>query len=234
MFAKKKTLRHIEKKNSGSWLRDLILGGQDGLVNVLGVVLGVSAASQNQSIIIAAALAATFAESISMTAVEYTSMLAEHDYYESELEREKREIEEVPEDEIKEIHDIYYEKGFRNHQLDEIVKTITTDKNIWLNTMMKDELNLQPVEKTKVLISSGIVGVSSLIGSLIPVFPFFFLPRHLAIPACIIFSGAALFGIGVYKAKILVGIWWKSGLQMFLIGMGAAFVGYMIGLFFHV
>ncbi|HZY44053.1 MAG TPA: VIT1/CCC1 transporter family protein, partial [Anaerolineae bacterium] len=70
-------------------LSDVILGGQDGLVNVLGVILGVAAASSDPRIVIAAGLAATFAESISMGAVAYTTTMADRDFYLSEIEREK-------------------------------------------------------------------------------------------------------------------------------------------------
>ena len=84
-------------------LSDFILGSQDGLVNVLGVLLGVAVASQNPRIIIAAGLAATFAESISMAAVAYTSTLARRDHYVGEREREIREMRDLPDAERAEI-----------------------------------------------------------------------------------------------------------------------------------
>jgi VIT1/CCC1 family predicted Fe2+/Mn2+ transporter len=78
--------------SKSSWLSDVILGGQDGLVNVLGISLGLSAAGANTFIILAAGLAATITESISMGAVAYTSSIAERDRYLSEQARERREI----------------------------------------------------------------------------------------------------------------------------------------------
>src|SRR6202047_1645513 len=84
----------------GRQLRDIILGGQDGLVNVLGLVLGVAAATAQLRIIMAAALAAAFSESIAMGGVMYTSALAERDYYLAQLAKEQREVEEVPDVEI--------------------------------------------------------------------------------------------------------------------------------------
>src|SRR3989344_3306425 len=114
---------HVEE----SYLADVILGGQDGLVNVLGVILGVAAASGDQRIIIAAGLAATFAESVSMGAVAFTSMLARRDFYEAELAREKREMVEVPEVETEEIREIYRKKGFKGKLLEQIVEKITSD-----------------------------------------------------------------------------------------------------------
>jgi len=77
-------------------LADVILGGQDGLVNVLGIVLGVAAATSDPRIVLVAGLAATFAESVSMAAVAYTSTLAETSHYESEREREYRHVRMVP------------------------------------------------------------------------------------------------------------------------------------------
>src|SRR5512141_2396254 len=87
-------IRDHHKRASG--LSDIILGGQDGLVNVLGVILGVAAATHDSSIVIVAGLAATFAESVSMGAVAYTSTLADSDLYESEREREHRHVHLIP------------------------------------------------------------------------------------------------------------------------------------------
>ena len=101
-----------EEYKGSSNLRDIILGGQDGLVNVLGIVLGLAVASQDLRIILAGGLAATFAESVSMAAVVYTSTRAQQSFYESELTREKREIKEVPEMEVEEVREIYRKKGF--------------------------------------------------------------------------------------------------------------------------
>jgi VIT1/CCC1 family predicted Fe2+/Mn2+ transporter len=108
----------------GSRLRDIILGGQDGLVNVLGIVLGATTAGADRRILIAVALAATFAELLSMGAVAYTSRLAERDHYLSEL----REIRDCPEAERAEVREIYRNKGFDGALLDAIVDRITSDK----------------------------------------------------------------------------------------------------------
>src|SRR5512135_3227175 len=111
-----------------SRLSDIILGGQDGLVNVLGVILGVAAATSDSRIVLVAGLAATFAESVSMGAVAYTSTLAEAEFYESEREREYRHINEVPNLEKEEIRKIYSEKGFEGKLLERIVETITANQ----------------------------------------------------------------------------------------------------------
>src|SRR5512136_1054198 len=114
-----------------SALADIILGGQDGLVNVLGVILGVAAATSDPHLVLVAGLAASFAESVSMGAVAYTSTLAEADFYESERAREYRHIQEVPKLEREEVRSIYEDKGFHGELLERIVDTITRDEDVW-------------------------------------------------------------------------------------------------------
>ena len=220
-------LGELSRKSQGNTLSDMILGGQDGLVNVLGVILGVAAASGNMRIIIAGGLAATFAESISMAAV--TSKMAERDHYFAELEREKREIIELPDREEAEIREIYAAKGFSGKLLDDIVKHIISDDKRWLDQMMTDELGLIEISQKEIYISSLVVGFSALAGSFIPLTPYFFLPIQSALVVTLIISAVVLFIVGFYKAKLTVGQPAKSGIQMAIIGMTAAIAGYLIG-----
>lgn len=214
----------------GSRISDVILGGQDGIVNVLGVVLGVAAASGNSRIIIAAALATTFAESLSMAAVAYTSTLADRDFYKGQVEREKEHIRKFSAIEREEIRRIYGAKGFTGKQLDEIVDTITSDEQRWVDVMLAEELKVSPVEERGLLKTAVIVGFAAVIGSLIPVAPFFGLPVWTAAWGAIALAGASLFAVGAYKSSVLgVGIWWRSGLQMLVIGLVTALVSYAIG-----
>ena len=213
-------------------MRDLILGGQDGLVNVLGVILGVSAAGGSHAVLAAASIAAAFAESVSMTAVAYTSTMAEKDRYEKERQREYAEIEKNPEEEKSELREIYYKKGFRGKLLEKIIKTVSKNKDIWVENMMDDELKLQPIDTSQLIHSSILVGVAALIGSFIPILPFILILDKNAPIVAIFVSSIALFSIGAIKAKISVGIWWKSGTQMVVIGLGAAFLGFIIGKIF--
>jgi len=202
------------------------------LVNVLGVILGVAAATNSYKIIVAAGMAATFAESISMAAVALTSKMAERDHYYSELEREKHEIKKMPLLERKEVKDIYKTKGFQGKTLNSIVKHITSNNEQWLKFMMKEELELIEIKNKDIYIGSFVVGFSALVGSFVPITPFFFLPIKLAIAWSLIVSAIVLLLIGIYKAKATIGNPFKTGLQMVLIGMGAALAGYYIGHFF--
>jgi predicted membrane protein (TIGR00267 family) len=215
-------------------LAEVILGGQDGLVNVLGVILGIAAATRDVRIVIAAGLAATFAESISMGAVAYTSALAEHDLYRSERAREHRHIHLAPDVEVEEIRDIYRRKGFEGETLEKIVEVITSNPDVWVDVMMAEEFQLTPPEKTQALRSALIVGFSALAGSLIPLFPFFFWSVNLSIWISILIAALTLFIVGFYKARVTVGKPFRSGLQMAVIGTVSALAGYLVGLIFKV
>jgi len=229
----------VPRGGIGRSLRDIILGGQDGLVNVLGLVLGVAAATAQLRIIMAAALAATFSESIAMGGVAYTSALADRDYYLAQMAKEQREVEEVPDVETEEVREIFRDKGIHGELLERVTKEITSDKKVWVDVMMRDELHLAPVSDKGVVRRALVTGFSTLIGSLIPLIPFLFVPLFgisvtaatiMAVPLC----AAVLFGVGAYKALTLVGDWRISGLQMTLIGMVSAAAGYGIGRLLHV
>ncbi len=229
------SINHKEGHKTSFSLPEIILGGQDGLVNVLGIILGVGAATSDSRIVIIAGLAATFAESVSMGAVAYTSKLAEADYYQSEYEREKWEIENMPEGEKDEIRNLYKKLGFAGKLLDDIVRQITSNKETWLEAMMTQELKLEPVVRKEALGDGIIVGISALIGSFIPLTAFFFLSVRSATILSLVVSSVTLFIVGYYKAKVTLGrSLIKQGIEMMAIGMVSALVGYLVGSLFKI
>jgi predicted membrane protein (TIGR00267 family) len=226
--------RHDDPHRYTSALADIILGGQDGLVNVLGIVLGIAAATSDPRIVLVAGLAATFAESISMAAVAYTSTLAETAHYESEREREYRHVRLVPAVEREEIRSIYQQKGFEGELLDQIVDKITADEDIWVGVMMAEEHQLIPTSRKDAFRSAFVVGFAAVVGSLIPLIPFLFLDVRTSIWTSLLVSAVTLYIVGVYKARTTVGNPGKSGLEMAVIGTVSALVGYLVGLLLKV
>jgi len=225
--------RPREAHRRSNWLRDVILGGQDGLVNILGIILGVIAGGGSDTVLLTAGFAAAITESISMGAVGYTSSISERDYYEAERAREVKEIAAMPETERQEVRDIYASKGFTGELLENVVDTITTNRDIWLATMMDEELHLQPVETRDILRAAVVITLATLVGHLLPLLPFAVLSRTPALVLAIVVSALALFGVGVYSALTLVGDWRRNGLKMVAIGLGAAGVGFLVGRLFN-
>ncbi len=217
-------------------LSDFILGSQDGLVNVLGVLLGIAIAAHQQAlaspfrIVIAGALAATFAESISMGAVAYTSTLARRDHYLKEREREEREMRDLPDLERQEVREVFESWGFQGQKLEEVTDQIVSNPKAWLEFMMSFELGLSPVDKSTARRSAVLVGIAAIFGSLIPLVPFLVFPSDLVagMASSVIVAAVALFFIGWYKAKTTVGRPARSGLEMLVIGILAAVAGFLI------
>jgi VIT1/CCC1 family predicted Fe2+/Mn2+ transporter len=216
-------------QRNGSGLSDIILGGQDGLVNVLGVILGVAAATSDPHLVLVAGLAATFAESVSMGAVAFTSTLADADYYDSEFKRELRHIEQAPKLEREEVMHIYSQKGFKGDLLEHIVDTITTNPDVWVAVMMSEEHQLSPIDRKNAWKTALVVGISAIVGSLIPLAPFAFLPVITSMWVSLIITALILFAVGAYKARVTVGHPGRSGLEMALIGTLSALVGFAVG-----
>lgn len=212
-------------------LSDFILGSQDGLVNVLGILLGLTVATHDIRIIYIAALAALAAESISMGAVAYTSTRARRQLYLAEQAKEIAEMRDLPDIEREEIRVIFRGWGFEGADLEEMVRKIETKPKAMLDLMMAFELHLAPVPEDQPRNSAATVLAATVVGSVIPLIPYFILPTDVVEAAyiSIVLSIGMLFMVGWYEARTTIGSTWGSGLRMVLIGMGAGLGGFLIG-----
>ncbi len=232
MVDEKEFEKHQKERlgSRGKIFPEIILGSQDGIVNTLGVILGISAASSDIRVILAGALAAAFAESISMGAVAYTSKLSEYENYISELNKEKEEIKKHPEIEKEEVRRILKSWNVNEKDTESIVNIISNHEEAWAQIMVSHELGLQKVEPTKPIIFSFVVGLSALIGSIIPIIPILFIPVKYSWLGSLIFSGLSLALVGYLKGKTIGISPFKGSLQLAVIGIISAIAGYIIGL----
>ena len=223
----------LEPHPKAGVLSDFILGSQDGIVNVLGIILGLAAARVDTRIILVATLAALGAESIAMAAVAYSSTLSRRRLYLSEVLRERHEMQVVPEMERQEVRTVLAEWGYEGTDLEDLLERICRNPRAMLEFMMSFELKLAPVEATAPRASAVLVGGATVMGHFIPLIPFFFVGSDvlLGAVASITVSGITLFGIGWYEARVTAGRWWSNGLQMVIIGLAGGFAGYLIGHF---
>lgn len=216
-----------------SFLSNFILGSQDGLVNVLGILLGLTAATSDLRLIFVAAFAALGAESISMGAVAYTSTLARRKQYLKEVSREEAEMKDVPETERGEVRYVFQKWGYQGEDLDRLTDLIASRPKAWLEFMMSHELQLEPVGESEPMRSFLVVLSSTIFGSFIPLIPYFLVGKDVVLGAIgsVGISGVALFIVGYYEARTTVGSLWRSGLQMAAIGLAAGLAGFLIGHF---
>jgi VIT1/CCC1 family predicted Fe2+/Mn2+ transporter len=222
-----------EKLVHPSLLSNFILGSQDGLVNVLGILLGLSAATSDIRLIYVAALAALGAESISMGAVAYTSTLAKRKQYLKGLQRIEDRIRKDPMLEKEEVREIFHGWGYRGSRLERATNVIVNNPKAMLAFVTSYELNLEPVSDSEARNSFLVVLGSTVFGSIVPLIPYLYVGAGILASAIgsVALSGCLLFLIGYYEAKTTIGSLWRSGLQMAAIGLAAGIAGFLIGHF---
>jgi VIT1/CCC1 family predicted Fe2+/Mn2+ transporter len=222
--------RHVEahQKESSS-IRDFVFGFGDGINTSLGLVAGVGGAEVSSNIIILAAIVAMFTGAKAMAVQNYLAVKSQRQILDSEVEREKWEMNNVPEAERKEIEDVYKAKGFAGQDLEKIVNKITSDKKVWLDTMLTEELKLNLEIVGSPLKSAFRMFGAFLVGGILPIIPYFFLNGYVPLFVAIGVSLSASFVIGAIKSKIANISMLRGGLEMAGLGTGIALIGYGIG-----
>jgi len=226
---------HVEPHiKESSYIRDVVFGFGDGVNTSLGIVAGIGGATIGVDIVILAAIIGMFTGAKAMAVQNYLAVKSQREILESEINREEYEIENTPEDERKEIEQIYKAKGFEGDELKMVVDRITSDKKIWLKTMLTEELGLNLEIIGNPIKGAIVMFVSFLIGGVLPILPYFivkigFINNFTALMIAISISLASSFIIGAIKGRLAKKSWVKGGLEMSLLGTGIALLGYGIG-----
>ncbi len=230
-FQDKSYAYHTERVHSqrGKFLRDLVLGLNDGMVASFAVTSGVSAAATTSVVVIVAGLAESVGGALSMGLAAFASAKAEQEFYRSEMEREEEEIRRWPEEEREERRQIYREKGFEGALLEQVVNHITADRERWKNVMMREELGFAPETFVSPALAGFRVGVSYLVGALTPVLPYFILPPRPGVIWSALVALIALLAVGAGKAILTRRPVIRSALEAAIIGSIAAAATYVVG-----
>ncbi|HET6590844.1 MAG TPA: VIT1/CCC1 transporter family protein [Candidatus Nitrosocosmicus sp.] len=219
-------------------IEDFVYGAIDGSVTTFAVVAGVVGASLSPSIVLILGFANLFADGFAMAIGNYLSSKSKIEYIEREKRREEKEINDSPQQKLEELKDIYFKKGCRDKLLENIVNTITSSKEVWIDILMKEKIGSADIKNEKPL-SKAITTFTAfnLIG-LIPLVPFMFVfifdfaeSQNIDIVFIYssIFTGLSFFAIGMIKGKVVDKSPIKSGLKTLLIGGIAAIVSFIVG-----
>ncbi len=228
------TTRHAEAWHTpkGRAIREVIFGVNDGLVTTVGFLAGVTISISDMRLVLLAAVAEIVAGAVSMSIGAYLSTKSQREFFHSEVELERWEIEKTPEKEAQELREIYHEMGFNKAEQEMIVKRVIEDKELMLRIMKREELGLIDEhldEPSKVAIT---MGLSFLGGSLPPLLPYVFVSNSVhAMWGAIGLSVLFLFSAGVVKTRLTRVNPIRSGLEMTSLGVLAALVGFGIGWF---
>ena len=223
-------MTHEEKHFKGSAVvKDIVIGMADGLTVPFALAAGLSGAVDNTRIIITAGIAEIIAGSIAMGLGGYLAGKSEADHYESELRREKMEVEMVPEREEQEIRDILSEYGVSAETGNKVVKELSGNKEKWIDFMMKFELGLEQPDPKRATQSASTIAISYIVGGFIPLSPYFFLSTPAeGLMASICVTLIVLFIFGYIKTKLVGQKPFAGAFRTVMIGALAASAAYLI------
>lgn len=214
------------------WIGDAIYGVNDGLGAVFGIVSGMAGYTGGSEVVLAAGLAGTLASALSMGAGAYLASKSEREVYESEVSRERKEIEEDPHEELLELELFYQLKGFSAEQASAMAERLQQEPKQFLRTLVHEELGLSEEHFPNPLHSTVSALLSTAVGGFIPIVPFFFTVGMPAVVASFVISTLAHFAVGALKALVTTRPWWASGLEMTAVGILEAAVTYGLGVAF--
>ncbi len=216
---------------AGGWIGQAIYGINDGLGAAFGVVSGVAGATNvNSDFVLLSGLAAAIASALSMGSGAYLATKSEREVFEAELDRERREIEENPEEEQEEMELFYQLKGFSAAEAKKLAAKLAKKPDQLLKALAHEELGLSEQSFPNHWRAALTATISTALGAIVPVLPFFFLTGTTALIASVIISTVAHFMVGAAKVLVTGRSWLKSGTEMTIVGLGEALVTYAIGL----
>ncbi len=211
-------------------IREFIFGIQDGLISTVGLLAGVQGATENNTVVIITGLTAMFAGAISMAAGSYLSSSAEKRIFDKEL----REAEELAEKEpylaAEGLLNVLTQEGLKKEQSYRLVKLLAQEERVFLKTFQEKVFGLGTAEINRPLQAALVMGLSFVVGALIPILPYFILSGAKPLYFSIALAAATLFSVGVFKGHLASRSFFISGLEFFFIAVGASLLGYLIGL----
>ena len=215
----------------GGWIGQAIYGVNDGLGAAFGVVSGVAGATHaNGEFALLSGLATAIASALSMGSGAYLATKSEREVYEAELDRERHEIANNPEEEKEELELFYQLKGFSPDEAKTMVSRLAEQPGQLLKSLAHEELGLSEQTFPNQWLAASSASISTAIGAAIPVIPFFFASGMTALVISFAVSTLAHFAVGASKVLVTGRSWIRSGTEMTLIGLGEAGATYLLGI----
>ncbi|MEI6577399.1 MAG: VIT1/CCC1 transporter family protein [Bacteroidota bacterium] len=223
-----------EHLGSSAFLTDIVIGMSDGLTVPFALAAGLSGAVHSNAVVITAGIAEIVAGSIAMGLGGYLAGKTEQEHFQSELDREYAEVEFVPEKEREEVKLIFAEYGLNEHTQDAIADALAKDKHKWVDFMMKYELGLEKPDANRARNSAATIGISYIIGGLIPLTAYFFTATpYEGLVVSAILTIICLFIFGYFKSKVTGQPPLKGALKVMLIGITAAAAAFLVARLFN-
>jgi vacuolar iron transporter family protein len=224
------TARDRGQRHAAGWVGDAIYGVNDGLGAIFGIVSGVSGATLgNSHFVLIAGLAGMVASALSMGSGAYLAAKSEREIFEADYARE-REAVEYNEAEAREVLSLSYQiKGLPAKDADRFVEHLAKDREQLVKALARERLNTTEEGLSSPWVSAFSGALSTAVGAMVPIIPFFFMAGIPAVLAAAAVSLVAHFVVGAAKSLITIRSWWSSGLEMTAVGAVEGLVTYFIG-----
>lgn len=218
------------RAESGGFLRNVVYGFNDGLTANFGLVAGMigATASQAHQTVVLAGIAGLIADALSMGASGYLAAKSEQEVYEHEIAMERTEVELMPEVERDELALMYEAKGMERTAAQELATTVMTDPKRMLEEQVQEELKIGE-QAASPLREGWVTGLATAVGAFIPVFPFLIMRGLDAMVASFIIAMLSHFLVGAARSVFTGRSVLRSGLDMFVVGLGVAVAGFYVG-----
>jgi VIT1/CCC1 family predicted Fe2+/Mn2+ transporter len=222
--------QHTERHfTAGEVVRDIVIGMSDGLTVPFALAAGLSGAVATSNIIITAGFAEIAAGSIAMGLGGYLAAKSDAEHYYSEREREKREVIEIPEEEMEEVATVFRGYGLTDAEIAPIVEGLSQRPRAWVDFMMRYELGLERPDPRRALTSAVTIAGAYIAGGLIPLSPYLLVATaSTALIVSVFVTLAALIVFGYIKGRFTGTRPVRSAMQTMLIGGLAAAVAFAI------
>jgi predicted membrane protein (TIGR00267 family) len=211
-------------------IREFVFGIQDGLISTVGLLAGIQGATENTLVVIIAGLTAMFSGAISMAAGSYLSSGAQKEIFDKELREAEKLAEREPYMAAEGLLRALGEEGLSKEQSYRMVKVLSQERNVFMRTFQEKVFGLGSAEINRPLQAALVMGLSFIMGATIPILPYMISSGLTALYISSLLGGITLFGVGAFKGKLAGKSVILSGLEFFLVAVGAAGAGYLIGL----
>ncbi len=224
------TVPHTERHfRAAPTIRDIVIGMADGLTVPFALAAGLSGVGASPSVVVTAGLAEIAAGAIAMGLGGYLAAKTDLEHYLAERMRERRETERIPEEEAEEVAQIFRYYGLTEEQIAPLVAAICSDPDQWVDFMMRFELGLEPPDPVRARKSAFTIGLSYIVGGLIPLLPYMLLDQiDRALGASVLVTPLVLFLFGYIKGRLTGISPWRGALQTVFIGGLAATAAFLL------
>ena len=210
-------------------IREVVFGGQDGLLSTMLLVTAVAASGASNTTVLISGLAGALAGMVSMATGAFLGSRSEQDVQRAEIAKEARELEEHPAEELAELVVLYQREGLSFSDAQGVAEHIAADKDLWLRTLVEKELGLSPDVTSNPVKDALAMGAAFIVGAVIPIIPYFFIHDKVGIAISVSATLVGLFVLGMGKGRIVQKSPVLQGLEILLIGAAAAGVGFGLG-----